>query len=240
MMRPKRTFVKCFVVHNSLHYIIGWATRRSACLGQNLDLQAQGHVLLALGAAALEEVALVGLIVRADSAECQPFADSAADAGVGALDVDGAAVVLAELVVIAADTDVDDIASQAGSDIKALGDIAILRLVLDQSVRAGGGAGQRHALTDLDQGWIAFAGLYLLHTAAAAVGAAADDAHLILTMNFPAAAFNFDVADTGGAIDGIAAVILLAAVAGIDADQQAFGFGVQLAEQGAQFGNLGR
>ncbi len=63
MMRPKRTFVKCFVVHNSLHYIIGWATRQSACLGQNLDLQAQGHVLLALGAAALEEVALVGLSV---------------------------------------------------------------------------------------------------------------------------------------------------------------------------------
>jgi len=24
MMRPKRTFVKCFVVHNSLHYMILW------------------------------------------------------------------------------------------------------------------------------------------------------------------------------------------------------------------------
>ena len=43
MMRPKRTFVKCFVVRNSLHYIIGWATRQSACLGQNLDLQARRH-----------------------------------------------------------------------------------------------------------------------------------------------------------------------------------------------------
>ena len=110
-------------------------------LGQNLDLQAQGHVLLALGATALEEVALVGLIVRADSAECQPFADSAADAGVGALDVDGAAVVLAELVVIAADTDVDNIPGQAGGDIKALSDIAVLGLIVDLPVWAGGGAG---------------------------------------------------------------------------------------------------
>src|SRR3546814_17581887 len=68
--------------------------------------------------------------------------------------------------------------SDAGRDIKTLGDVAVFGLALQAAVSIGLGAGERHALADLNQCRLAFAGLYLLHTAFTAGGAAVDDAGL--------------------------------------------------------------
>ncbi|MNN47853.1 hypothetical protein D3C81_1622930 [compost metagenome] len=64
-------------------------------------------------------------------------------------------------------------------------------------------------MADLDQRWLAFAGLHLLHAAITVAGAVVDDAR-------------------------IAAVVLEVAVVVVDADQQFTRRGVQLLQQGAQ------
>ncbi|MOA43401.1 hypothetical protein D3C78_1655510 [compost metagenome] len=74
-----------------------------------------------------------------------------------------------QAVVVAADADMHDVAAQAGGNVEALGDVAVLGVLVDLAVGAAAGAGQRHALADLDQCRITFGGLHLLHATALAV-----------------------------------------------------------------------
>jgi hypothetical protein len=94
----------------------------------------------------------------------------------------------------------------AGGHVKALGDVAVLGLGKRAAIGVGLGAGQWHALADLDQCGHAFAGLDLLDAAVAAFGA-----DQVMTW-------------IGSG--------LLIVVTGIDRDQQAFGGCVQLRQQG--------
>ena len=82
---------------------------------------------------------------------------------------------LAHAVTIGADAQVHGLAGDAGGDIEALGDVAVLGLVLRAAIGVGLGGGQWHALADLDQCGHAFAGLDLLDPAVTAFGAVGDD-----------------------------------------------------------------
>src|SRR5471030_791899 len=144
---------------------------------------------------------------------------------------------LADPVTIGTDGQVNDVAGDAGGDVETLGYVAVLALDLRQGllvrvlilVRAvalglvgADGGGQRYALADLDQRRGAFDGLHLLDAAVATGGAVVDDAGLAL------------------AVDAVALAVLVVVFTGVDADQQAPGRGVELAEEVAQFLDLGR
>src|SRR5690606_21035896 len=108
------------------------------------------------------------------------------------------------------------------------GHVAILSVPVNLAVRAGTGGGQRYALADLDQRRVALGGLYLLGSAATAVGAAADDAYLVASVDFATADLHLSIAGAEGAIDAIAAVIPVVAVSAFHCDQQTAGTSVQL------------
>ena len=107
----------------------------------------------------------------------------------------------------------NDVAGDAGGDVETLGDVAVFGLAAQVAVGVGLGAGQRHALADLDQCRRAFAGLNLLDPAVAAVGAAVDDAGLARL----------------GAVDRVTLIALEVVFVGVDGDQQAFGGDIELA-----------
>ncbi|MNJ22812.1 hypothetical protein D3C77_171860 [compost metagenome] len=144
-----------------------------------------------------------------DPRQSDPLTQLAGDFCVGALNAHYIGTFLAHPVIVGADVQVDGIASDAGGDIEALGDVAVLGIALNASVAIGAGTGDGNALAHLNQGRAAFAGLYLLHAAFAVGGAVVNDA-------------------------GAAAVVLEVAVVVVDADQQASRGSVQLSEQAAQ------
>ena len=141
-------------------------------LVQRLDFDPQGHVIAALGRVALGDPLLVSLVLAIDAGQGDPLAKASADFCVGTLHVHYIRAFLAHAVAVGGDAQVHDIAGHAGSDVETLGDVAVLGLVDRTTIGVELGAGQWHALADLDQCRRAFAGLDLLDTAIAAVGAA--------------------------------------------------------------------
>ncbi len=113
---------------------------------------------------------------------------------------------------IGADAQVNRVAGHAGRDVEPLGYVAVLGVASGVSVRVRGGGGQRYALANLDECRSAFAGLHLLHAAFTAGGTVLDHSR--------------------------AAAAARRAVAGVDADQQAFRRGIELRDQGAKFFDL--
>src|SRR5690606_10754767 len=144
-----------------------------------LDPDAHAHVVGAAGGALAPEGRILAVVLTTDTAQVVPLAEPTADPGSGALAVDDALPVLTHAVVIAADADVDNVAGNAGGYVEALVDVAVLGVLVDLAVGADAGAGQRHALADLDQSRVALGGLHLLGATAAAVGGATQDAHLV-------------------------------------------------------------
>ena len=90
-----------------------------------------------------------------------------------------------------------------------MGHVAVFGVALEAPVAVGAGAGNRDALANLDECWLAFAGLNLLHATVAVAGAVANDL-------------------------AVAPVVLEVAVVVVNADQQALGRGIQLLQQGTQ------
>src|SRR5690606_12253038 len=119
----------------------------------------------------------------------------------GALHIDDPGLVAIEAIALAADVHVHQFAGQGGGHVEAAGDVAVLSVLMDLAVGAGAGGGQWHALANLDQRRVALGGLNLLRAAAAAAGAAADDADLVTPTDLAAADLDFAGAAAEGAVD---------------------------------------
>ncbi|MCY1409386.1 hypothetical protein D9M71_247350 [compost metagenome] len=185
-----------------------------AGLVQSVDFDTQSHVIAALGGIVAGLTIESGLALLIGCGQSDPLAQPAADFAVGALHVDYILAVAVQAVVVGADVQVHGVARDAGGDVEALGDVAVLGLALQVAVEVGLGSGQRYALAHLDQCRRAFAGLDLLQAAAAVAGAVANDA------------------------GAVALFVLVVAVAGVDTDQQASRAGIKLFDQGANFRDL--
>src|SRR3990167_2183518 len=128
--------------------------------------------------------------------------------------------------------------AEAGGDVEATGDVAVLSVVVGLAIGITPAGSQRHALADLNQRRVAFGGLNLLGATAAAVGAAADDAHLVAAIDFALADLYLGIASADRAVGAVAAIGLKARLIGVDADQQAPWLGIELLQQGAHLGHL--
>src|SRR5690606_34627157 len=202
---------------------------------EGFDLETQGHVFASLGGLPAQHVAVAGAGFLTDTAQGYPFAQATADACVGGLHVDNARAVIIHPVALAADGDMHQLAAEARRHVEAASHVAILSVSVNLAVRAGTGGGQRYALADLDQRRVALGGLYLLGSAATAVGATADDAYLVASVDFATADLHLGIAGAEGAIDAIAAVVLVVAVGAFHGDQQTARAGVQLLQLRGNF-----
>nr|GEW62381.1 hypothetical protein [Tanacetum cinerariifolium] len=204
---------------------------KNVALIQTVDLHAQLHVVAALRGVATDHAALIRARLVADPGQRDPLTESAADLGVGALHLDRVRLLLAHAVVIGADAQVNNVARHGRGHVKALGHIAVLRVGLRVTITIGLHRGDGNALTHLNQRRGAFIGLHLLYATVAADRVVVLNARLTVRTEA-------SVLRTHGAIDRVTLIVLHRAVAGVDADHQSLGGGVELAEQLAQFADL--
>src|SRR5690606_10840238 len=134
------------------------------------------------------------------------FAESAADAGVGRLDVDDIGADSLDAGVLAADRRVNPVAGDCRGCVEAAHHVLVLGLLLGLAIATGAGRGEGDALAGLDQGGVGLACLDLLGATSQILGAASNDANLVASPDFATACLDLDVADIGRAVDPVAAI----------------------------------